>query len=193
MNRFNNIINTLLESTNLNKTLERHKEEFRKEREEWDTTLYEYVDGLDDEELEELVPVVYSHHFGNPKTYRDIVYHQTTQDNWNDIKTQGINPSNKTRGVSNRGTGSAVFTSSEIDEMNSYGDVTIQIDLSKVPDIETSLEEPIEEVYRKNQVMHMMDPESEPYQFYVDSSDGLQDTTLVVYGHIPNNAIELVE
>lgn len=191
MNRFTNIISSILESTTPQYTLDTFKVNFKEEHEEWDTTLYEYIDDLDEDGLEALVPVVYSDYFGNPKTYRDIVYHQTTHDNWNDIKTQGINPTNKTRGISNRGTGSAVFTSAEIDEMNSYGDITIQIDLSKVPDIETSLEEPIEQAYRKNQVMVMLGQDDHQYQ--PDSSDGLQDTTLVVFGHIPTSAIELVE
>lgn len=191
MHRFKKVIRHILKESNSDDAFERFQEEFKEDHEEWGTSLYEFIDGLPDSELEELVPEIYSDYFGNPKEYRDVVYHQTTPENYEKIKTEGLSPSNKTRGISNRGTGSVIFTSAEIDEMNTYGDVTLQLDLSKVGDIETTLEEPVEEVIRKNALMSRMG--GEPEQFQTDSSDGLQDSTLVVYGHIPPNAIELVE
>lgn len=129
----------------------------------------------------------------NPSTFRGVVYHSTTPENWEEIKQEGkLTSQNRTRGISNRGTQAAIFTSVNPEETLSYGDVALKIDLSQLGDtIQTDLEEPVKEMYQRQAVASVL--EVEPDYFMMDSSDGISESTVVVYGDIPLEYVERMD
>lgn len=120
------------------------------------------------------------------------VYHATTEENWETIKDEGIEASNKTRGISNRNTGSAVFVTTNPDELMQgfYGDVHIDIRLGKMKEDGytpmVSEEKPWVVAELKRSLGAVFDIEIED----LDSSDGISPDTLVIFGDIPPKYIE---
>jgi hypothetical protein len=122
----------------------------------------------------------------------ETLYHATTDENVNDIIESGLIPSNETRGISNRGVGAAVFTSSNSDEIDSYGNNIFEIDtnlmkqdgympiVGKEPDVEQhDLVSTLANFYELDNV-------------YIDIEQGQSPNTYVVYGKIPSKYIGLV-
>jgi len=114
------------------------------------------------------------------------VYHSTKRDRVDSIKATGLLRKNESRGLDNRGTSSAVFTSLEPDQTESYGDVLITIDVGAtkrdgyMPEVE--LEEPIIENELRETLAHLIGLEN----FYVESNDtGISPDTLIFFGDIP--------
>jgi hypothetical protein len=60
------------------------------------------------------------------------VYHATDEENAAGIESDGIEASSRTRGLSNRGVGAAVFTTSDVEEteLGSYGPAVFKIDVA---------------------------------------------------------------
>jgi len=121
-------------------------------------------------------------------------YHATPEENVEDILREGLAPMNKTRGIDNRGTGAAVFTSSEIDLIQgSYGPKVFKIDLSAMrrdgymPEV--AEEEPIMEKRAKEALAAKIGLDD--FNWEVES--GVDETTLVIFGHIPPKYLELLE
>lgn len=122
------------------------------------------------------------------------VYHGTTQDNLHDIINYGLEPRSDSRGISNRGTGEAVFASENPDSANRYP-VVLQIDVGAMkkdgymPTV--SQEEPIDVSAMRNALAHKIDLEN--FQDTPDSSDGLAEDTVIFYGPIPPKYISVYE
>lgn len=196
MIKFNKLIESFLKENYEPTTVQDIINDFKEQQQEEDFNENEFIHDISSSDLEEAIPNIYSPYFDNPHQYSGIVYHHTSEENRESILQNGLQPSNKTRGFSNRSIGAATFTSAEIDEMSSYGEVIFEIDLKKArelnPDIETSLEPPIEEYYRKIQIANIFGIEDQG-QFGPDSSDGLREDTLVVYGHIAKEAIKEIK
>ena len=77
----------------------------------WDHDLHNYI------EQEEVT-------FWDQVGDGDRLYHATLPENKDDIMKNGLRKMNKTRGISNRGTPSAVFASENPDDISSYGDLS---------------------------------------------------------------------
>ena len=156
--------------------------------------IEQFIWDISESTLEELYPKIYSQHFNIPEEFVGLVYHQTPSSNLDSIKLNGLNPTNKTRGITNKGTGAAVFTSIEIDDSETYGDLTIEIDLELArninPEIETQLEEPILDIERRKALA--LDLGEDPDNYNISYSDGIYDTTLVIYGNIPKDALRFL-
>jgi len=121
-----------------------------------------------------------------------VYYHGTPTENVESIMRDGLNPMNKTRGISNTGTGSAVFLTPRPEHGQSYGESIIEVNMSQwLSDLqasgqdlpEMSLEEPIQECEQFNLLAYKIGLED--YEKWCDSSDGIQDDTLIVYDTIP--------
>ncbi len=117
------------------------------------------------------------------------LYHATTPENARAILDSGLEARAETRGISNRSTGSAVFTVVDPEGLadGSYGDVILQIDTEAMKrdglTPRVASEEPISESEGRNSLAHALglrDYYSEP-----DSSDGFILDTQVVFGDIP--------
>jgi hypothetical protein len=193
MSIFQSTIRSIFEQTDSPESALREIKNDLKEHLEDDGDLDQFIWDVPDSELEAAYPNIWSDWFGDPKEFRGVVYHQTEGSNLESIKADGLKPMNRTRGFTNKYTGAAVFTSIEPDHMESYGDKTIEIDLELArklnPDIETQLEEPILEMERRKLLATELG--SDPDLFNNSESDGVVDTTLIVYGHIPVKALTL--
>lgn len=129
--------------------------------------------------------------------YPDIVYHGTVEENVEGILKEGLRCSNVTRGISNRWVGSAIFTSSEIEGVSSYGDYIFEINLGKMKrdglNFEVSKEPDIEEMDLLNSFCYKfrVNPEDLPCYFGVEA--GMEDSTYIIHSDIPPQYIKLIE
>lgn len=112
------------------------------------------------------------------------LYHGTSGEVWKDAQVEGLVPMNLSRGIDNRSTGAAVFTSMEMDVPASYGDVIIEIDTAAMKrdgvTPEVSLEGPIVEYDLRQAMASLLGIE---YEGQVEA--GIDPETVVVYGKIP--------
>lgn len=122
------------------------------------------------------------------------VYHSTKAERVDSIKSTGLLRKNESRGLENRGTPSAVFTSLDPIQTESYGDVLITIDVGAMkrdgymPEVE--LEEPIIENELREALAHLIGLEN----FYVESNDaGISPDTLIFFGDIPPKYLKFSE
>lgn len=117
----------------------------------------------------------------------EAVYHATTEEYKDIILKEGLIRMNKTRGISNKGTGSAIFTSYNTDDIESYGNVILKINLSKMKEDgytpEVSKEIPIEESEKLSQLAHKIGLKDFVGPDY--NSEGIYESTLIIYGDIP--------
>jgi hypothetical protein len=116
------------------------------------------------------------------------LYHGTLQGRLDSIMKGGLNPRNETRGMSNRGTPSAVFTSTDWDEANHYYETVLKIDTEamKAELPPTSLpfagrESDIVEGEGKETLAHALGYEDYSYDF----EQGMSPNTVILYGAIP--------
>lgn len=122
-----------------------------------------------------------------------IVYHGTTEENWNVIKRKGLEPRDETRGLSNRNIGPSVFTSSEIETAAYRYDVVIEINAQQMkkdgymPHV--GIEEPIQEAEQKEAIAWRLGIKD----YYSEYEDGLDPGTFIFYGKIPKKYLRRVE
>lgn len=115
------------------------------------------------------------------------LYHATTKDNVRSIERQGLNPTNRTRGIGNRWTGPAVFTTTELDEAayGTYGPVVFRIDTEAMKRARytppVAEEEPVREYNLRQWLAHRL----EAWETHFDLEQGLSLHTVVVFGTIP--------
>lgn len=124
-----------------------------------------------------------------------VVYHYTTEEGWDNIQKDGfINPMCKSRGLSNRNVGCAIFCSvnSEEYETGTYGNVCLALNLTdfmKSQNLSSLYVEPEPEVLEvsirnafRNKLGINEDPE--------ESSSDMSPTTVIIYEAFPVQFIE---
>ena len=115
------------------------------------------------------------------------LYHATDEEGAQGITQNGIQPMDRTRGINNRSTGSAVFTSDNPDDIASYGDYVFEIDVGQMkadgytPSV--SKETPMEEAATKEALAHRLGVYADFRSEY--ESEGLYDSTIIFYDTIP--------
>ena len=161
-----------------------------KDPKDWIYTIYEH-------ELYNYVP---PKDFG--KTFWDEVgpgytlYHGTDSANIEAIMKKGLSPRDKTRGINNRFTGSAIFTSDDPNSITSYGDAIFEINVGQMkqdgymPNV--SKEEPMEEANMRQEFADMLGLENMDFVSEY-ASEGLYDTTIIFYDTIPSKYLRLME
>ena len=116
-----------------------------------------------------------------------IAYHATTSDNAESIRKHGLQIKNESRGLSNRGTPSAIFATTEEAETESYGRIVIKIDVGKMKRDgympRTEMEEPVIEAEQRSSIANMIGIED--YDQFNEIEDGISPNTIVFYGNIP--------
>ena len=123
------------------------------------------------------------------------LYHTTTEENIAEIQEEGLVPMNKTRGISNRGVGSAVFTTSEYEEAlgGLYGNYIFEIDMTKMAHNPkrpfVSEEPPVVEAELRNSLANYIGMDD----FENDTSSDMSPYTVIVYGSIPPDCLTLVQ
>jgi hypothetical protein len=118
--------------------------------------------------------------------YPAPLYHATTNENVASILKHGLNPASKTRGISNRSVGAAVFTTSNYEETKrgSYGNVVFEIDtqrLAKHPQRPYAAQEPdISEYDLRMALAHQLGQD----RYETDIEGGMSPDTVILYGTI---------
>lgn len=122
-----------------------------------------------------------------------VLYHATNPDNIESIKQQGLTPQDETRGIGNRGTGAAVFTSSNSDTIDVYGAALIAINVGQMKQDGympfVSLEEPIEEKEAYEALAHKLGIE----EYYHEIESGIDEDTVIFYDTIPVKYLSFVK
>lgn len=124
--------------------------------------------------------------------YPAPVYHGTTEEAWEDIKENGLEPRSDSRGLTNKGTGAAVFTSLDTTVPENYGDVLLEIDTKAMKKDGilpyADREEPLIEADALEALASKIGLDN----YYVDREEGLDPDTVVFHGPIPPKYISRV-
>lgn len=147
----------------------------------------DWINKLHDWELDELMPPKdFNAEFWDGVTPGYYLYHATQDENLASIQQDGLNASDQTRGMSNRGMGNAVFTAPEPTSIDSYGD-TVQIDVGAMKAAgympEVSQESPFAAEAQKSALAYKLGIEDWIGGEY--GSEGLFEDTVAFYGDIP--------
>ena len=121
------------------------------------------------------------------------LYHATDHENVDSIMAFGLNLESKTRGLTNRWVGAAVFTSMNPEAIDAYGDTIIQIDTNAMArdryTPRVSLEPGVLEYEAQRSLLSRFDMEGE---YILDfPSDGIDTDTVIVDGPIPARYLSL--
>ena len=116
------------------------------------------------------------------------LYHATDSVNKANILKKGLTPMNKTRGISNSGTPSAVFTTDDPDILSTYGDLIFEINAGQMKKDGymplAELEEPVQESNLRKTIAYMLGDQD--YEVSNElHSDGIWENTVIIYGVIP--------
>jgi hypothetical protein len=125
----------------------------------------------------------------------DVLYHGTSEENTEDILTDGIGCRAESRGFSNRSVGCAIFTSSNEEEAYQYGEAIFRIDFGKMrADGETPEVgmEPDIEAYEMASSLASRFGLSLGEDVYYDIEYGMSYDTFIIYGHIDKKYITLI-
>lgn len=124
------------------------------------------------------------------------LYHATDSDNVESILEEGLLPDTRTRAISNKWVGPAIFTSTDPDVIDAYGDTILAIDTKAMardghrPPV--AYEEGIAEYEARSALIHRVGMQDD-YVVELDSSEGLSYDTLVVFGVIPPQYLRVLE
>ena len=120
------------------------------------------------------------------------LYHGTNEENIESIKKNGLETRDETRGIENRSTGTAVFTSSEPETASYFYDIVLSIDIGQMKEDgympRVSLEGPIEEAEMVQTIAHKLGIDD----YNVEIEQGLDPGTIILYGSIPPKYLSLV-
>lgn len=123
-----------------------------------------------------------------------VLYHATDPGNVESIMSEGLNPSSRTRAISNRGMGAAVFTGPSPEAISSYGEAVFAIDVGAMKADgympEVSQEGPLEDAAMRDALAYKVGIEdyraAEEY-----GSEGLSEDTVAFFGQIPPKYLRL--
>lgn len=122
----------------------------------------------------------------------DVLYHGTQKKFVKNIRQRGLQARCDTRGMGNRSTGCAVFTSSNPDATNSYGDVIVEIYLQLMkadgfmPMV--TMEEGFDDKEALGAIAHKLGIEDFEYEM---SDNSLAEDTIVIHDNIPPQYIRI--
>ena len=125
-------------------------------------------------------------------TEGETLYHGTYEDRIEDIMREGLSPMDKTRGIENRSTGSAIFTSSSAEVASEYYPIVLEINIGQMkadrymPRV--SKEGPVDESETLQALAYKIGLED----FYVDYEQGLDPETIIFYGNIPAKYLRII-
>lgn len=115
------------------------------------------------------------------------LYHATTPENAAIIEKQGLAQENKTRGLTNRSTSAAVFTSTDPEAISSYGNDVFEINTAQMKKDGYTPEVRAETGATDNELESALAAKVGIEDWWTDTNDpgGEDPNTVVVFGHIP--------
>lgn len=158
---------------------------------------HEWLYSMFDNELYSLIPPSdFEKTFWNEIRPGYKLYHGTSSENIESIMTDGLQPRDRTRGINNRGTGLAVFTSDDPDHLDSYGDTILEIDVGHMKSDgftpAVSKETPLEEADTREALAHRLGIYDIDFKSEYNS-EGLFDNTVIFYNSIPPKYLKVME
>lgn len=157
----------------------------------------EWISSIGDHNLEKYIPYEdFNKIFWDSVTPGFVLYHATDEENKEKILQHGLKQMNKTRGINNTSTGSAVFTSNNPNDISSYGNIIFEININQMkmdgymPNVEQ--EEPISNALRKKQLANLVGIE-EYYPEEEYASEGLYESTYIIFGDIPAKYLKIYQ
>jgi len=124
-----------------------------------------------------------------------VAYHGTDVESVKSIMENGLNPSNKSRSISNRSTGAAVFMAFNPEDAEGYGDVCLEINLGAMKNAgitpELQQEDPIIESKMRGVIAWLLGDQMGDWGESELSSEGINEDTLVMFGAVPPRFIRL--
>lgn len=121
------------------------------------------------------------------------LFHRTTEDHVESIEANGLEARSETRGLTNRGTGPAVFTSNDPENNSEYGDVVYEIDMAAMKRDGYTPEVSSEIAASENQLRSALawkiglhDYDTQDY----DDPGAADENTTVIHGHVPRQYIK---
>ena len=113
------------------------------------------------------------------------LYHKTNDEYVSLIRKRGLIPMDKTRGLANRSTGSAVFTSDNPDDIEIYGDALIEIDVWKMKQDGYMPDAYKEDVVNESEIKNTLANAIGLEDYYAEHDSDISPTTILFYGRIP--------
>jgi hypothetical protein len=116
-----------------------------------------------------------------------VLYHATETEHLADILAEGLLPMSQTRGISNRSTGPAVYTTMELEETaaGSYGDVVLALDMAAMKEAGltpwVSQEPDVQRHEMLRSLAHLL--QAEDFEAHIEG--GMSSWTVVVHGVVP--------
>jgi len=127
--------------------------------------------------------------------YPSTLYHGTDEDKVETILQQGLLPMDETRGLSNRSTGAAVFTSTDWDE-SGYYDTVLEIDTEamkrELPPSSLPFagkETDIAEGETREYLAHVLGDDD----YHYDYEQGMSPNTVILHGAVPPKYIKVAK
>ena len=155
---------------------------------------HEWIDSMSETTLNEYAPYDEPPFWDNVHSGQ-VLYHATAEENLEEISQNGLTLQNQTRGIANRHTGTAIFTSDNINDTDSYGSVIFEIDLGKMKGEgympNANKESPLEENIQKQALAWKLGLENYEPQDY--STEGLYDSTVIFFENIPAKYIKRIQ
>jgi hypothetical protein len=162
-------------------------------KEPWVREINEWLWRLDEASLMEMFPQeAFNDLFWRSGGYGKL-YHGTTEENLPGILANGLQVRDQSRGISNRGTGMAVFMSEEYDTAAYYFPVVLEIDVGAMkadgfmPEMER--ESPVREAELRDAVAHRLGVTD----FHQDVESGIDSGTVICRETIPPKYLRRVE
>lgn len=115
------------------------------------------------------------------------LFHATTEESADEIEQSGLEARNESRGIGNRGTGPAVFTTSEASEAadGAYGDVVFVIDTAAMKRDGHTPYVSEEEPWVENELRSALAHQIGLHDFEPDDEAGISPYTVVLFGDVP--------
>lgn len=151
----------------------------------------EWVDGLSDDNIDRMINRNFNSWFWN-EADGVVLYHGTSMENLDNIKKYGLQIGDKTRGISNKFIGNAIFASENIDTANSYYEVVLGINIglmakdSYMPEV--SREPDVESYENRMSLANKIGLDN----YHYDVEQGMDPGTIIIYGDIPAKYLEVV-
>jgi hypothetical protein len=167
----------------------------------WFEDAQEWVSTMDSWKLSGYVGAIdFNEEFWNGIEFVSRLYHGTDQTKINTIMKEGLLPMNETRGISNRSSGSAVFTTTYDQSKNEgyvHGDAVIQINTDAMRadgyTPEVAREYPVETEKTRDRLARALGLRQWENTRYEElGSEGLWEATILIFDKIPPKYLSLL-
>ena len=120
------------------------------------------------------------------------IYHGTQEDRIKDIMELGLSTMDGTRGINNRSTGSAIFTSPSAEIVLNYYPIVIEINIGQMKADEYMPQASKEGPVNETEVLEILANKIGLDDFYTDYEQGLDPETIIFYGNIPVKYLKVI-